>query len=111
MYSDVGELVINNYNIIHAASVKEVFFSLESGPQRVMIQISTLSLQSVAATTSFTSPSCSAPDLSSVILQIAGYIGVSVSLVAMAATVFIFLFLECKINANVSKKKTSCYDA
>ena len=38
-------------------------------------------------------------------LQITGYIGVSISLVAMAATVFIFLFLECKINANISKKR------
>ena len=38
-------------------------------------------------------------------LQIIGYIGASISLVAMAATVFIFLFLECKINANISKKR------
>ena len=38
-------------------------------------------------------------------LQIIGYIGVSISLVAMAATIFVFLFLECKINANVSKKR------
>ena len=35
-------------------------------------------------------------------LQIIGYIGVSISLVAMAATIFVFLFLEYKI---VSKKK------
>ena len=38
-------------------------------------------------------------------LQITGYIGVSISLVAMAATIFLFLFLECKINATVSKKR------
>ena len=35
-------------------------------------------------------------------LQIFGYIGVSISLVAMAATIFVFLCLECKV---VSKKK------
>ena len=29
----------------------------------------------------------------------------SISLVAMAATIFVFLFLECKINANVSKRR------
>ena len=38
-------------------------------------------------------------------LQIIGYVGVSISLVAMAATVFIFLFLECKINTHLSKKR------
>ena len=31
-------------------------------------------------------------------LQIIGYIGVSVSLVAMAATVFVFLFLKYALN-------------
>ena len=35
-------------------------------------------------------------------LQVSGYIGVSISLIAMAATVFVFLFLECKI---ISKRK------
>ena len=35
-------------------------------------------------------------------LQIIGYIGVPISLIAMAATVFVFLFLEYKI---ISKKK------
>ena len=30
-------------------------------------------------------------------LQVSGYIGVSISVIAMVATMFVFLFLECKI--------------
>ena len=35
-------------------------------------------------------------------LQVSGYIGVAISVIAMTATIFVFLFLECKIT---SKKK------
>ena len=53
------------FNSIHTASVKEVFFLLDSGPQRVVKQVLLPTQQSVVATISLTLPSCSVPNHSS----------------------------------------------
>ena len=50
------------FNSIPAARTKGVFYSLESGPQRVVTQPSPPTLQSVTAAISLTLPSCLAPN-------------------------------------------------